>query len=105
MIFDAVNQSLEKVAGFGIMPNMIFHLMNGYHMEAATGSTILFTWSAFSKSLAIFGALLSDFYLGRFRVIAFGSFSSLLVSILLGFLQISFRYESVCFMKSKHQDV
>ncbi|KAJ9702323.1 hypothetical protein PVL29_004185 [Vitis rotundifolia] len=78
MPFIMVNQSFEKVAGFGIMPNMIFYLMNGYHMEAAAGSTILFTWSAFSKSLAVFGALLSDFYLGRFRVIAFGSFSSLL---------------------------
>lgn len=76
----SVNEAFEKVASYGLMPNMIFYLMNDYHMEIVSGSTLLFLWSAASNSLAIFGAFLSDSYLGRFRVIAFGSFSSLLVS-------------------------
>ncbi|XP_057969559.1 protein NRT1/ PTR FAMILY 1.1-like [Malania oleifera] len=78
MPFIIVNESFEKIAGYGIMPNMIFYLMKGYHMQAADGATILFVWSAISNSFALLGAFLSDSYLGRFPVIALGSFSSIL---------------------------
>uniref|UniRef100_A0A7N2L2X2 Nitrate transporter n=1 Tax=Quercus lobata TaxID=97700 RepID=A0A7N2L2X2_QUELO len=77
MPFIIVNESFEKVASYGLMPNMIFYLMNGYHIETATGTSILFMWSAISNALAIVGAFLSDSFLGRFWVIALGSFSSL----------------------------
>ncbi|KAL7248935.1 hypothetical protein ACSBR1_011167 [Camellia fascicularis] len=57
---------------------MVFYLMNDYNMELATTSIILSLWSALSNGLAIVGAMLADSCLGRFRVIALGSISSLL---------------------------
>jgi peptide/histidine transporter 3/4 len=77
---EKVNESFEKVASYGVIPNMIFYLMKGYHMQSANGASILFFWAAISNGLAIVGAFLSDAYLGRFRVITLGSFSSLVVS-------------------------
>ncbi|GMY38363.1 protein NRT1/ PTR FAMILY 1.2-like [Fagus crenata] len=78
MPFIIVNESFEKVASYGLMPNMIFYLMEGYQMQVVSATNILFLWSATSNTMAIFGAFLSDSYLGRFRVISLGSISSLL---------------------------
>ncbi|KAJ0091094.1 hypothetical protein Patl1_13281 [Pistacia atlantica] len=83
MPFIIVNESFEKVAGYGLMPNMIFYLMNGYHIATANGATMLAMWSATSNALAIVGAFLSDSYIGRFSAILLGSFSSLLGTTLL----------------------
>ncbi|KAI3683901.1 hypothetical protein L1987_84416 [Smallanthus sonchifolius] len=47
-------------------------------MEAVAGTTVIYIWLALSTGLSIFGAFVSDSYLGRFRVIAIGSLSSLL---------------------------
>lgn len=81
--FLLVNECLEKVASYGIMPNMILYLRDDYNMAIAKATNVLYTWSAMSNLLSIFGAFLSDSYLGRFRVIFIGSFSSLLVSYFL----------------------
>jgi len=81
----AVNESFERMASSGLLPNMILYLINGYHLEAASGSVILSLWNAASNTMAIFGAFLSDSYLGRFRVIALGTCSSLVVSQFLKF--------------------
>ncbi|XP_052737006.1 protein NRT1/ PTR FAMILY 1.2 isoform X2 [Vigna angularis] len=78
MPFIIVNECLEKVASYGIMPNMIVYLMNGYGMAIVDGTKVMNTWSAMSNMLSIFGAFLSDSYFGRFLVISIGSFSSLL---------------------------
>ncbi|XP_021986873.2 protein NRT1/ PTR FAMILY 1.2 [Helianthus annuus] len=78
MPFIIVNEAFEKVASGGLMSNMMFYLMEVYQMEAVTGTSVIYMWAALSTGLAIFGAFISDSYLGRFRVIAFGSFSSLL---------------------------
>ncbi|PNX84097.1 putative peptide/nitrate transporter [Trifolium pratense] len=83
MPFIIVNECLEKVASYGIMPNMILYLINDYNMAVAKATNVLYTWSAMSNILSIFGAFFSDSYLGRFNVIFIGSFSSLLVSSLL----------------------
>ncbi|MFS7909060.1 putative proton-dependent oligopeptide transporter family, MFS transporter superfamily [Helianthus anomalus] len=77
--FGAVNEAFEKVASGGLMSNMMFYLMEVYHMEAVTGTSVIYMWAALSTGLSIFGAFVSDSYLGRFRVIAFGSLSSLLL--------------------------
>ncbi|KAL7619116.1 hypothetical protein Lser_V15G01863 [Lactuca serriola] len=83
MPFIIVNEAFEKVASYGLTPNMIFYLMEVYHMEAVTGTSILSVWSALSNGLSIFGAFMADSYLGRFRVIAIGSLTSLLGMIFL----------------------
>ncbi|KAK6927366.1 Proton-dependent oligopeptide transporter family [Dillenia turbinata] len=78
-----VNEAFEKIASYGLMPNMIFYLMKGYHMELARASSILLFWAATSNSMSIVGAFLSDSYMGRFHVIALGSISSLVGTTLL----------------------
>ncbi|KAG5098302.1 hypothetical protein JHK82_048156 [Glycine max] len=78
MPFIIVNECLEKVASYGIMPNMILYLRDDYLMPIAKGTSVIYTWTAASDVLSLFGAFLSDSYLGRFLVIAIGSFSSLL---------------------------
>ncbi|KAF9616501.1 hypothetical protein IFM89_029798 [Coptis chinensis] len=77
------NETFEKVATFGLLANMILYLTRGYNMDSATGANVLFLWSAASNFTPIFGAFLSDSYLGRFRVIALGSVASLFGGILL----------------------
>lgn len=43
--FIIVNEAFEKVASYGIQPNLILYLINEYHYTGATGVTILSTWS------------------------------------------------------------
>ncbi|CAN4094748.1 unnamed protein product [Withania somnifera] len=62
---------------------MLIYLMTYYHMSAATGTSILGIWTAVSNGLAIVGAIISDSYLGRFRVVAVGSISTLIGTIIL----------------------
>ncbi|KAK1266061.1 putative peptide transporter [Acorus gramineus] len=83
MPFIMANEIFEKVASTGLLANMINYLTKDYHMNAAKGGTVLFLWSALSNFLPIFGASLSDSYLGRFQVITLGSFVSLAGMILL----------------------
>lgn len=79
-MFGTGNEAFERVASFGLVLNMIFYLMEVYHMDIVTGTSVIFIWSAVSNGLSIFGGFVSDSYLGRFRVIAIGSISSFLVS-------------------------
>ncbi|KAF5823899.1 putative proton-dependent oligopeptide transporter family, PTR2 family proton/oligopeptide symporter [Helianthus annuus] len=77
MPFIIVNEAFESIASYGLLANMIFYLMEVYHMEAATGTIVLSIWTALSNGLSIVGGFISDAYLGRFRVIATGSLFSL----------------------------
>lgn len=83
MPFIIANGMLEKVASFGLTPNMTLYLMGQYHMEMTTASNILFYWSAATNFLPILGAIIADSYVGRFHMIGFGSVVSLLGMILL----------------------
>ncbi|KAK4376820.1 hypothetical protein RND71_003116 [Anisodus tanguticus] len=77
MPFIIVNESFERLSSYGLEPNMIIYLMTFYQMSAATGTSILGIWTALSNGLAILGAIIADSYLGRFKVVAIGSFSTL----------------------------
>jgi dipeptide/tripeptide permease len=70
------------VASFGLHPNMILYLTTRYQMTAVDGAMVIYLWNAMTNFLPIFGAVLADVYLGRFRVIALGSIVSLCVSTL-----------------------
>ncbi|KAL7616400.1 protein NRT1/ PTR FAMILY 1.2-like [Lactuca sativa] len=83
MPFILANESFEKVASFGLLPNMIIYLMSDYHTSAALGTIILLIWSAATNLLPIAGAFLSDSLLGRFLTIFLGSIFSLVGMILL----------------------
>ncbi|KAL4280446.1 hypothetical protein GQ457_03G029480 [Hibiscus cannabinus] len=77
MPFVISNETFEKVASFGLLPNMILYLTSEYHMSNVTGTNVLFLWSAISNFMPILGAFVSDSFLGRFRVIAIGTVISL----------------------------
>ncbi|XP_022132101.1 protein NRT1/ PTR FAMILY 1.2-like isoform X4 [Momordica charantia] len=83
MPFIIVNETFEKIASLGLTPNMVFYLRDDYGFQIAAASSILSLWSAASNALAIAGAVLADSYVGRFRSIILGSFSSFLGMALL----------------------
>lgn len=83
MPFIIANETFEKIASFGLSMNMIFYLVGYYHLDATTGATVLFVWSAISYFTPVIGAFLSDSFLGRFRTIAYGTLFSLLGLFLL----------------------
>ncbi|KAK4383104.1 protein NRT1/ PTR FAMILY 1.2 [Sesamum angolense] len=76
-------EALEKMATFGLMPNMTLYLMKEYHMEMTTASNLLFFWSAATNFMPLLGALVADSFLGRFYTIGIGSIISLMGMILL----------------------
>ncbi|MFS8000162.1 putative proton-dependent oligopeptide transporter family, MFS transporter superfamily [Helianthus anomalus] len=79
MPFIIANEAFEKVASYGLVPNMILYLMSDYKISVAKGTNILFLWTAASNFAPVLGAFLSDSYLGRFLTIGLGSCFSLLV--------------------------
>ncbi|KAF9614585.1 hypothetical protein IFM89_019368 [Coptis chinensis] len=83
MPFIIANEAFERVASHGLLPNMILYLMRGYHIDIATGTSILSLWSAGTNFLPIIGAFISDSYLGPYRTIALGSTASFLEMVLL----------------------
>uniref|UniRef100_A0A251UVP6 Putative proton-dependent oligopeptide transporter family n=1 Tax=Helianthus annuus TaxID=4232 RepID=A0A251UVP6_HELAN len=80
---ETANESFEKVASFGLSPNMIKYLMVDYHMSYARGTNVVLNWTAATNFLPFFGAFLSDSYIGRFLTIFLGSIFSLMGMILL----------------------
>uniref|UniRef100_A0A2K1YAZ3 Uncharacterized protein n=1 Tax=Populus trichocarpa TaxID=3694 RepID=A0A2K1YAZ3_POPTR len=83
MPFIIANETFEKVAGVGLQANMILYLRNEYNLSNASGAYILSLWGAISYFMPILGAFISDSYLGRFSVIAYGTVISLLGMIVL----------------------
>ncbi|KAL9226829.1 hypothetical protein vseg_002597 [Gypsophila vaccaria] len=81
--FILANDGFERAAYYGLQPNMILYLMGAYGLDMATGSNIIFLWSAATNFTPILGAFLADAYVGRFWMIGFGSISTLLGTVLL----------------------
>ncbi|KAM3303976.1 protein NRT1/ PTR FAMILY 1.2 isoform X1 [Capsicum chacoense] len=83
MPFIILNESFERIASYGLGPNMIIYLMTYYNMSAATGTSIIGIWNTLSSGLAIVGAIISDSYWGRFKAVALGSIFTLIGMIIL----------------------
>ncbi|GAA0153099.1 hypothetical protein Leryth_003107 [Lithospermum erythrorhizon] len=83
MPFIIANEAFEKVASYGLLPNMILYLIKSYNMSIAKGTNVIFLWSAATNFTPIVGAFLADSYLGRFLTIGLGSICTLLGMILL----------------------
>ncbi|XP_050230860.1 protein NRT1/ PTR FAMILY 1.2-like [Mercurialis annua] len=81
--FIVANMAFERVASYGLLPNMILYLTREYRIEVSKGANILFFWSATTNFMPILGAFLADSYVGRFWMISFGSLATLLGTILL----------------------
>ncbi|GKV16227.1 hypothetical protein SLEP1_g26899 [Rubroshorea leprosula] len=80
--FIIANEAFEKMASYGLLPNIILYLMKDYHLSVAEGTNILFIWSAAISFAPLLGAFISDSYLGPFLTIGFGSIVSLLMILL-----------------------
>ncbi|KAJ8751240.1 hypothetical protein K2173_016421 [Erythroxylum novogranatense] len=78
MPFIIANEAFEKVASYGLMPNMILYLTREYGLGAAEAANALFFWSAGINFTPILGAFVADSYVGRYWMIGFGSIASLL---------------------------
>ncbi|KAG7550323.1 Proton-dependent oligopeptide transporter family [Arabidopsis thaliana x Arabidopsis arenosa] len=81
--FILASQALEKLAYFGLVPNMILFLTVEYGMGTAEAANILFLWSAATNFFPLVGAFIADSYTGRFPLIGFGSSISLMGIVLL----------------------
>ncbi|KAK9273737.1 hypothetical protein L1049_018547 [Liquidambar formosana] len=77
--FIIANEAFEKVASYGLVLNMIVYLRREYGMETTAGTNVLFLWSAATNFMPIIGAFIADSYVGRYRMIGFGSIISLLM--------------------------
>ncbi|XP_061336538.1 protein NRT1/ PTR FAMILY 1.2-like [Gastrolobium bilobum] len=80
--FIIANQAFEKMASFGILPNMILYLTRDYGMEAAEATNVILFWSAATNFTPVVGAFIADSYAGRYPTIAFGSVVSFLGTLL-----------------------
>ncbi|KAK9677098.1 hypothetical protein RND81_11G121000 [Saponaria officinalis] len=76
--FILANEAFEKVASFGLTPNMIVYLMNDYKMSVTNAQNLIYFWNTASNFTPFVGAILADSLLGRFLTIGFGSIFSLL---------------------------
>ncbi|KAL7140157.1 hypothetical protein ABFS83_09G103500 [Erythranthe nasuta] len=83
MPFIIANEAFEKVASYGLLPNMIFYLMKEYKMGVTKATNVIFYWSAATNFTPLVGAILADSFLGRFLTIALGSIFTLMGMTLL----------------------
>lgn len=75
-----VNETFKKVANVGLHVNIILYFLQEYHFGPAIGAISIFLWNALSNSFPMFGAFLSNSWLGWFCVIALGIVIDLVVS-------------------------
>ncbi|XP_047168666.1 protein NRT1/ PTR FAMILY 1.2-like [Vigna umbellata] len=90
------NETFEKVANVGLHVNMILYLLQEYNFDPATAAIIVFLWNAISNFIPMFGAFLSDSWLGRFRVIALGTIIDLVGLVVLWLTAIIRRARPEC---------
>jgi dipeptide/tripeptide permease len=69
------------------MANFMVYLTRELHMEQVFAVNIINIWWGVTNCAPLVGAFISDAYAGRFRTIAFASFASFLVCLLLSLPQ------------------
>ncbi|XP_048331066.2 protein NRT1/ PTR FAMILY 1.2-like isoform X3 [Ziziphus jujuba] len=81
--FILANEAFERLANYGLQPNMVLYLTREYGLRAATAANVQFLWSAATDFTPIVGAFLADSYVGRYPMIGFGCILCLLGTVLL----------------------
>ncbi|XVF35456.1 hypothetical protein REPUB_Repub18cG0147700 [Reevesia pubescens] len=81
--FILASEAFERMSSVGLIPNMILYLTKEYRLETAKAANIIFFWSAANYFTPITGAFLADSYVGKYRMIGFGSILSFLGMVLL----------------------
>lgn len=77
------NETFERLATFGLLANFMVYLLNKFHLNQVKATNVLNIWNGTTNFAPLVGAFISDSYVGRFWTIAFASFASLLVRVLL----------------------
>ncbi|VVA27716.1 Hypothetical predicted protein [Prunus dulcis] len=72
------NESIEKMATYGLTTNFMVYLVREYHMDQVSAANILNIWTCGYCLLTVVGASVADMYLGKFLTIALASLASLL---------------------------
>ncbi|KAJ0428642.1 putative proton-dependent oligopeptide transporter family, MFS transporter superfamily [Helianthus annuus] len=73
------NESFERLASIGLVANFTVFLMTIFHMNQVSASNLINIWSGITNFAPLIGAFISDAYVGKFWVIAFSSFATLMV--------------------------
>ncbi|KAF8049578.1 hypothetical protein N665_2177s0006 [Sinapis alba] len=76
--FILANETLERMGTMGLSANFMAYLTKVYHMKLVDASNVYNLWLGLSNLAPLFGAIISDAYVGRFKTIAYASFFSLL---------------------------
>ncbi|XLU96172.1 hypothetical protein S245_010524 [Arachis hypogaea] len=71
------NDTVERLATFGMQANLTIYLMKVYNMDQVFAANIINNWYAITNVLPVLGGFLADAYLGKFPTIAIASFASL----------------------------
>ncbi|KAI3516377.1 hypothetical protein L1887_15292 [Cichorium endivia] len=71
-------ESFERLATIGLLANFTVFLMTVFHMTQVSSSYLINIWSGVGSFAPLIGAYISDAYVGKFWVIAFASFASLI---------------------------
>ncbi|KAM0058825.1 putative proton-dependent oligopeptide transporter family, MFS transporter superfamily [Helianthus debilis subsp. tardiflorus] len=72
------NESFERLASIGLVANFTVFLMTIFHMNQVSASNLINIWSGITNFAPLIGAFISDAYVGKFWVIAFSSFATLM---------------------------
>ncbi|XP_074312538.1 protein NRT1/ PTR FAMILY 1.2-like [Silene latifolia] len=78
MPFILANEAFERVASFGLTPNMIVYLTDEYKLSVTKAQNLLYLYNSANNFTPFVGAILADSFLGRFLAISIGSIFSLL---------------------------
>ncbi|GAU31411.1 hypothetical protein TSUD_370600 [Trifolium subterraneum] len=83
MPFILGNDTVERLANFGMQTNFIVYLMKVYNMDQVLAANIMNTWMAVSNVVPLIGAFVADSYFGKFHTIGISSFASLIGLVIL----------------------
>ncbi|KAK0574461.1 hypothetical protein LWI29_024048 [Acer saccharum] len=72
------NETFERLGTMGLLLNMMVYLVRELHFTQVTAVNILNIWSGITNFAPLFGAFISDTYVGRFKTIAYSSIASIL---------------------------
>ncbi|KAH0991513.1 hypothetical protein GBA52_002996 [Prunus armeniaca] len=76
-LLDSTNESIEKMATYGLTTNFMVYLVREYHMDQVSAANILNIWTCGYSLLTVVGASVADIYLGKFLTIALASLATL----------------------------
>lgn len=76
MPFVLGNETFERLASIGMVANFMVFLLTQFNMDQVLASNVLNIWSGITNFAPLIGAYISDAHFGRFRTIAYATFSS-----------------------------